>query len=289
MLKQKSNIGIVTDSIASLPREYIERYKISVVPVNIFFNGKVYRDWIDLSPAQAYEFLERAPQFWKSSAPSPEDYLQAYRELGQYVENILVVTLSSKLSMCYNSAITAKEIAKEALPKTTIEVLDSQTAVAAEGLIVLAAAKAAIEGKPFAQVIAIANKIKERVHYIGVLETIRHVYRTGRIPKIASQIGSILSIKPILISSDGLIRFAGASRTKQNGIEKMLNLMRHHIGSAPCHVAIMHADTFDEAVKLKERIAAEFNCIELFITDFSPVMAYASGKGALGLAYYKED
>ncbi len=284
------DIAIVADSIACLTREQIQDYQIKIVPANIFFNGHVYRDVVDISPAKAYELLEKAPEFWKTSAPSPEEYLKVYRELGKQARNILVVTISLKLSMFYRSAQEAKEIFREESPQTAIEVLDSHTAAAAEGLIALAAAKAASEGKPFDDVIAIAKRVKERVKFVGLLETIRHVYRTGRIPKVASEIGSILSIKPLLTSSNGGIHFAAAARTKKTGVQKMLRIMRNHVGKLdPVHVAVMHADVLEEAKKLKEKIAAEFNCVELFITDFSPIMGYATGRGTLALAYYKEN
>jgi DegV family protein with EDD domain len=283
-----TDIAVVADSIACIPREQAENFNIKIVPANIFFNGKLYRDLIDLTPAQAYEFLERAPEFWKSSAASPENYAEAFRELSKNATSILVITISSKLTMFYNSARAAKEIVQKELSSTTIEILDSETAAAAEGLIALAVARAAKEGKPFEEVLAIAREVKERVRFLGLLETIRHVYRTGRIPKLASQIGSLLSLKPILTGSDGVIRFAGTARTKQSGIEKMLNMMREQTGhSEPVHAAIMHADAAEEAQRLKERIAAEFNCAELFITDFSPIMAYATGRGTLALAFYR--
>jgi DegV family protein with EDD domain len=280
--------AIIADSIACIPKEQAEDFKIKIVPANIFFNGNVYRDLIDLSSAQAYEFIDRAPQFWKSSAASPEDYAEAYRELSKNAHNILVITISAKLSMFYDSARAAKEIVQKELPSTVIEILDSETAAAAEGLIALAAARAAEEGKAFEEVTTTARKVKERVRFLGLLETIRHVYRTGRIPKLASQIGSLLSLKPILTGGDGVIRFAGAARTKRSGIEKMLNMMREQTGhSEPIHVAIMHADAAEQAHILRERIATEFNCVELFITDFSPIMAYATGRGTLAVAFYK--
>ena len=201
-----SKTAIIIDSLACIPKEVVERYKIGIVPVIIFFEGKSYRDWIDLTPAQGYEFLERAPQFWKSSAASPEDYLKVYQELSIYADNILVITVSVKLSMFYNSAQVAKGIAKEKLPKLNIEVLDSETVTAAEGFIALAAAKAASEGKPFDEIIAIAKKVKEKVTFLALLDTMRYVHRTGRIPKIVAQIGSTLSIKPILTVSKGVVR-----------------------------------------------------------------------------------
>lgn len=285
-----TSIAVIADSIACITKEQTENYHIKIVPANIFFNGQVYRDFIDISSAQAYEFLVKAPEFWKSSAASPEDYLKAYRELSEHAQSILVVTISSSLSMFYSSAQTAKEIFQEESPQTAIEVLDSETVAAAEGLIALAAARAAATGKPFDEVVAIAKKVKGRVKFVGLLETIRHVYRTGRIPKVASEIGSMLSIKPILTGYNGHIHFAAAARTKQSGVEKMLQIMRNHVdNSEPVHVAVMQADAPAEAEKLKEGVATEFNCAEIFITDFSPIMGYATGWGTLALAYYKED
>ncbi len=285
-----SSIAIVADSIACITKEQTERYGIRIVSANILFNGQVYRDFVDISPAQAYEFLEKAPEFWKSSAASPEDYVKVYHELSEYAQSILVVTISSKLSMFYTSAQIAKEIIKEKLPHIEIDVLDSRTAAAAEGLIALAAARDAAEGRNFKEVIATAKKVKERVGFVGLLETIRHVYRTGRIPRIASEIGSILPVKPILTSSNGAIHFSGAVSTKRSGIEKMLQIMRNHVGNSEMvHVAVMHADALEEAEELKERISTEFNCVELFITDFSPIMGYATGRGTLALAFYRGD
>jgi len=282
--------AIIADSIACITKKQVEDYGIRIIPVNILFNGRVYRDFIDLSSAKAYELLEKAPEFGKSSAASPEDYLDVYQEVSEHAQSILVVTISSKLSMFYTSAQNAKEIFKEKLPQTVIEVLDSETVAAAEGLIALAAARAAAEGNSFDEVVAVARKVKERVKFVGLLETIRHVYRTGRMPRVASEIGSMLSIKPVLTGSNGRINFAAAARTKQSGVEKMLQIMRKHVAdSEPVHVAVMHADALEEAQELEERVAAEFNCVEIFITDFSPVMGYATGPGTLALAYYKED
>jgi DegV family protein with EDD domain len=283
-----TEIAVVADSIACIPRELAKTLGIRIVPANILFKGKLYRDLIDLTAAQAYEFLDSAPQLWKSSAASPEDYVEAFHEIGRNARNILVITISSKLSMFYESARAAKEMVKKELHSAVIEIIDSETAAAAEGLIALAAARAAKEGKTFKEVKAIARKVKERVRFLGLLETIRHVYRTGRIPKLASQIGSLISLKPILTGANGVIRFAGAARTKRSGIEKMLSMMRKQTGhSGQIHVAVMHADAAEEAQMLRERIAAEFNCAELFVTDFTPIMACATGKGTVALAYYK--
>jgi DegV family protein with EDD domain len=274
--------------MACLPRELVEEYGIGIVPISILFQDKVYRDWIDITPSQAYELFLQDPDSFTTSPSSPGQYLEAYLEAGKQAKNILCVTLSSKLSTGYNMALIAKENAKSSLAGTKIEVVDSQTVTAAEGLVALAAARATSAGRNFTEVVKIAEEMREKVSFVAVLDTIRHVYRTGRIPKIAAQAASVLNIKPILSSSSGWVRFVGATRNMGAGINRIIQIMRTRVGLAPVHIAVMHAYAPEQAEKLKERVSSEFNCAEIWITEFSPVMGYATGTGALGLAFYKD-
>jgi DegV family protein with EDD domain len=167
--------------------------------------------------------------------------------------------------------------------------VDSHLATAAEGMVALAAARAAKAGKSLAEVTKIAEEVREKVTFLAFLDTIKHVYRSGRIPKIAAQAGSLLNIKPLLTISSGVVRFKGAARSREGGIERMLKVMRDKVGQKPVHVAVMHAYALEEAQKLKERVASAFNCAEIWISEFSPLMGYATGTGTLGLAFYPED
>ena len=281
-------VGIVTDSLSCLTKELVADYGIGIVPVRLLFQGKVYRDCVDMTPSEVYELFLQDPESFTTSPASPGHYLEAYREASKRAKNIICVTLSSKLSTGYDMARVAKEEAKSELPDTYIEVLDSQTVTAAEGFIALAAARAAAEGKDLAELVRVAEEVRNKVTFLAFLDTIRYVYRTGRIPKIAADVGSMLNIKPILTSSSGLIRFIGAVRKKERGIDRLLQIMRNKVGQSAVHVAVMHAYDPDEARKLKERISSEFNCAELWVTEFSPVMGYATGTGTLGLAFYSE-
>jgi DegV family protein with EDD domain len=280
-------VAIITDSIACLPRELTAQYEIEIIPINFYAGGKLYRDWVDIAPSEAYKLFLEDPDSFKSSAASPEACLQAYRTVSQRARNIVVVTVSARLSMMYDAANKAKELARSELPETKIEVIDSRTATPSEGLVALAAAKAAAAGKDLAEVTGTAERVKEKVRAIIFLDTIKHAYRSGRIPKIASQIGSALNIKPILTVS-GVVNFAGMARNRRQGIERVLQMMRDKAGDKPVHVAVTHAYALDEAEKLKERVAAEFNCVELWLSEFSPVMGYACGTGTVGVAFYPE-
>jgi DegV family protein with EDD domain len=282
-------VAIVTDSIANLTREMVESYQIEIVPIRLLFKDKVYRDGVDITPSEAYEFLLQDPESFNTSPASPGHYLEAYQEAGTRADSILCVTLSSKLSTGYDMARVAKEQAETQLPQLSIQVLDSETVTAAEGFVALAGARAAAAGKELAEVVKMAEEVRDKVTFLILLDTIRHVYRTGRIPKVASQVGAMLNIRPILTSSSGLVRFKGIARNREHGINRLLETMRDRVGQSPVHVAVMHAYCPDEAESLQERIASEFNCAELFITEFSPVMGYATGTGTLGFAFYSED
>jgi DegV family protein with EDD domain len=281
-------VAIVTDSVACLNRELVEQYEIEIIPINFFSGGKIYRDWVDITPSEAYKMFLDDPDSFNTSSASPEDCLQVFRKASQRAASILCITLSTQLSTLYNAARDARELAKTELPQTAIEVIDSNSATPSEGMVALAAARAAAEGKDMAEVIRTAEAIKDKVSAIVFLDTIRHVYRSGRIPRIASRLGSVLNIKPILTVS-GVVHFAGMARSRKNGIERMLQMMRGKVDNRPVHVAVTHAYALDEAEKLKERIASEFNCIELWLSEFSPVMGYACGTGTVGIAFYPED
>lgn len=283
-----AKVAVVADSITCLTREMVEQYGITVTPLSFYFDGKIYRDWMDISPSQAYELFLKDPDLFKSSAVSPGQFLEAFREASRQAESIFCLTVSSKISGCYTAAKEAKELVGEELPRITIEVMDSQTVAAAEGFIALAAARAATEEKDLPEVVKAAEEVRKKTEFFIYLDTIRHVYRSGRIPKIASQAGSILNIKPILTIRFGVLHFVGAARSKKGGVEHLLKAMRNKVGSNPVHVAVTHAYAQEEAEKLKGEIAKGFNCAELWISEFSPLMGYACGTGALGIAFYPE-
>ncbi len=281
-------VAILADSIACLTPEMVRQYQLRIVPINIHFDGKIYRDGVDITAREAYRLLERAPEDFALSPASVGEYVGAYREASAQAEGVLCITLSSELSTVYNMACIAKEEAKSELPQTSIEVLDSKTAAGGEGLIVLAAARAAAEGKNLAEVTKVAEAVRDKVGVIGIMETIRHAYRTGRVPKITAVAGSMLNIKPIFVISGGVVRIAGLARNKEQAVKRALTMMKKKVRARPVHVAVAHADVPEEGERLRERISSEFDCVELWLTDFSAVMGYAAGSGVLAIAFYTD-
>ncbi len=282
------SVAIITDSVSCLPKELLERYRITIVPIRLTVDGRVYRDSVDMTATEAYQMFLKNPDSFSTSPSSPGHFLDAYKEAAGQADSILCITLSSKLSTGYNMANIGREKAKTELPGISIEVMDSTTVTAAEGFIALAAARAVDNGGTLADAVKAAEEVREKVSFFALLDTIKHVYRTGRIPKIASQIGSALNIKPILSSSDGAIKFKGIVGSREKGYQKLLDYIREGAGNRRVHVGVMHGFAPDDAELLKERIAAEFDCAELWISEFTPVMGYATGTGTLAIAFYPD-
>jgi DegV family protein with EDD domain len=281
-----SKVAIVTDSVACLTNEQIEKYGIVVVPVKILFEEKIYRNGVDLAPSEAYQLLDKAPDYFSTSPSSPSDYIDIFRELAIKGQDILCITVSSKLSTVFNVANLAAEQVKQELPQSTIEIMDSNTATASQGFVALAAARASAKDNEISDVIKAAGIVRDQVHFLLVLETIQHAHRTGRVPKVATQVGSMLGVKPLLTISDGEVHLFGVVRTKQSGVKRLIETMKRKVGNQPVHVAVMHADIPEEGERLKQQVSAEFNCVELFLTEFSPIIGYSTGRGVLGLAFY---
>ena len=281
-------VAVITDSVACLTREQVEKYDIGIVPLFINSQGKAYRDWVDLTPGDAYKLFQNNPDVFTTSAPSPADYLEFYKAASQKTKAIVVVTLSTKISSTYNSAVLAGKMALKELPGVEISIIDSFTATAAEGFIALAAAREAELGKEIGDVVTVANIVKERVQVLVLLDTIKYVYRSGRVPKIAAQAGSMLNIRPLLNVSGG-VNFVSLARNRQKGIDMMLQKIKDKTEGKSPHFAVMHAYAEDAAKHLMERISREFKYSELWLSEFSPIMGYACGTGTLAVAYYCDE
>jgi DegV family protein with EDD domain len=283
-------VAIITDSSACIPKELAGKYAIELVPMNVIFGDRTYLDGIDITPAEFYALLRRAKELPATSHSSPGAHLEAYRRVSLRADNILCITLSSKFSGQFNSARLAMEMAKESLPDVAIEVLDCGTAAAAQGLVVLAAAKAAASGQTLTKVTETANSVAKRVSLLAMVDTLDYLVKGGHVRKAAALASSMLRIKPIFTLNEGDARPVTNARTTLGAIKRMVKLMAQKIITGQSlHVAVMHADALAEALVLRDQISSRFDCTELFITEFTPVMGVHIGPGLIGVAFYCGD
>ena len=285
-----NKVAIVTDTTACIPREQVEQYAIELVPIDVIFGDKVYRDGIDITPAEFYALLKQADTLPTTSGSLPGPFVEAYRKASQRASSILCITISAKFSGMFNSAQLAIEMTREDLTDVVIEVLECTTAAVGQGLVVLAAAKAAASGKSLAEVVDIARSVMQRVNLFATLDTLHYLVKGGRVPKAAALASSLLKIKPIFTVSDGEAHPVTNVRTNPGAMKRLLKIMGQKVVKGqPLHAAVMHADALDRAIAFRNQISSRFDCAELFITEFTPVMGVHTGPGVIGVAFYSGD
>lgn len=283
-------VAILTDSTCCLPQELVERYDIRVVPLLIIHEGKSYRDGIDISPGKVYKIMRRRKNLPTTSTPSAGAFLETFRQMSREAEAILCITLTGLQSGVFETALAAREMAREVLPEAVIEVLDSRSVAGALGFIVLEAARSASHGAELSQVIEVAQDVMSRVNFLAMLDTLFYLARTGRIGRAAAWAGSLLNVKPIVEHSPSIGETVPVARprTKAKAVEQMLEMMEKRVGSSRVHVTVHHADELEEGEKLRAEISSRFNCAELYLTEFTPSMGVHAGPGLLAISFYAD-
>jgi DegV family protein with EDD domain len=283
-------VVIVTDSTCCIPWELIERFNIHLVPTLIIHEGRSYRDRIDISPTEVYKIMRQRKNLPTTSVPSPEDFLSTYGELSQKAGSILCITVTGLQSGVFNMASSAREMAKDVIPSTVVNVIDSRAVAGSLGFIVLEAARIASQGAELAKVTEVVQSMMRKVGSFFVLDTLYYLARTGRVAKAAAWAGSMLNMKPVVahFPSVGETTPVARPRSRTKAIERVLQIMTERIGDSRAHVIVEHADEFEEAEKFKAAINSRFNCVELYVTEFTPTMGVHAGPGVLGASFYTD-
>jgi len=285
-----SKVLVMTDSVAGIPKNLAEEYRIKVIPAaNIIYNGTTYIDGVTLSVSEAYELIKKDPDRFTTSALTPGYILEEYQQLSKKTKDILHITLSSGLSAGFKTAGLATEMLKKESPQTNLRVFDSKTVAGAQGLIVLEAARAAMQGLSLDQVTDIAEQTRQKTGGIMMLDTLRYVYRTGRMSKLASRVASLFNIKPInRVTEEGILEFADKVRNRKDGYMKLIELIKGEVETDSLHFMVMHANAPEMADDFIKLLRQEFNCLRVLISEYSPVMGYGAGPGALFVGFHPE-
>ena len=175
------------------------------------------------------------------------------------------------------------------LPGCHIEVVDSKSAAGAQGLIALEAARTAQAGGDLQSVLRRIEELVPKVNLLAFLDTLYYLSKSGRVPRVAAWAGSLLGIKPLTELKLGGAHMLGKPRSRSRATERLLGMMKSRVEARPTHVNVMHADSIEDAERLRGRVEAEINCRELFISEFTPVMGTHLGPGLLGLAFYTDE
>lgn len=203
-------IRIVTDSASDILKPFPEN--LTVLPITIRFGDQEYRDGVDLNHRQFYEKLLEDDIFPTTSLISPAAFGEVYREAFGRGETVIVIALSGKLSGTYQSAVVAAEDAPG-----EVYVVDSKNVTAGERLLVEYALRMVSEGISARQIVWTLEQARERIHILGLLDTLEYLKKGGRISKTVAFVGEVMAIKPVVTVADGEVAILGKARGSKNG------------------------------------------------------------------------
>lgn len=273
------NIKIVTDSTCDLPEAIIKAYDITVLPLYINIGDQSYLDGIELTREQFYEQLPGYHTSPTTSAPGTGTFVKAYERLAKEgAEEILSIHIAQSLSGVINAATPAVE-STDAIPVT---IFDSGQITLGTGLLVMAAAKAALDGASMQEILTMLKDLGSRTHAFAALDTLEFLRRSGRVSTIQSKLGALLSVKPLLTMHDGQIGFDKV-RTTTGSIQWLIDRVTALGPLEEC--ALVHTHTPEKLEALRQRAQHLFPTDEEpLIAEVTPVIGAHVGPGAVGFA-----
>ncbi len=279
-------VAIVVDSAASTPSAFEDSPTTLIVPMLVHVGGDTYRDGVDLSASDFYSMQRRGART-RTSAPSPGAFLEAFERASEIADSILCITVSAEYSASAAAAETARLRFLEERPDADVRILDSETAIGAQGLIAWEASRVASSGADLDAVERAALTVRERVSLLAYVDTLRYLWKGGRVPVIAHLATSVLKIKPVFELRRSKVTPLARPRTPRRAVARMLELMRERAPTdMPLRVSVMHADAPERAALVADAVLAEFDCAELFHSEVTPVIGAHIGPGMVAVAFW---
>jgi len=284
-----SKLAIVTDSTVCFPDNIIQGLPIFTIPLHVIWGDEMYKDSIDIHQSEFYRRLPLSKVLPSTSQPSPQEFMELYKSLGQQYDEILSIHISSKLSGTVDSAIQAKH----SLPLQKIEVVDSLSTSMGLGFLVLLAARQAQKELGITECKQKVESAIEELQVFFVLRTLEFLKRGGRIGGASALLGTALNLKPVLMLKDGKIEPFAKVRTMKKALIRLAEIFADKSqGYKSIHLAIIQASAEEDAQFLVDEIRKSVKSekiVELFTTGISPVIGTHAGPGAVGICFLPEE
>ena len=282
------SIRIITDSASDITQAEAREQTLTVIPLKTIFGEQEYLDGVTLDHETFYHKLIESDVLPTTSQISPFDYEERFRKSVERGDDVLCITVSSKLSGCYQSAC----IAAEEFPGR-VAVVDSLNVAIGERILVQLACKLRDEGKSVAEISESLNERKHHIRLIALLDTLEYLKKGGRISSAAALAGSLLSIKPVIAIEDGLVSILGKARGSKNG-NNMLRDLVEKSGGIHFDMPFALAYTGLEDTLLQKYIADSANLYEgqvarLPIYPIGSTIGTHVGPGAIAVAFFSNN
>ncbi len=280
---QKKELGIVVDSASDFPLDLAHEHDIYIVPLTIFIDGTAYKEGVDIKREEITRMILEEKHDIKTSQPTPHDFRQAIERAFEKYKNVLIITLSSKLSGTFGAAQIAQKSFGNKMHN--IYVFDSRMASLGEALLALRAREKAEEGYSLKEIVAYLNKLVTYSKYLLVVGNLKALVKRGKIGKISGAIGTYFKIKPILtFDESGALYAEEKVRGIDRAIEKMVEILEKSLKRGWTYDFGFTHFAFEEGVKkLEELVLNRFSVHTTIKTWASPIIGAYTGPKSVGV------
>ncbi|WP_311531861.1 DegV family protein [uncultured Anaerococcus sp.] len=278
-------IAILVDSAGDLPLELIEKEGFYLLPLYVNLDGKFLRDRIDISPDEFYDWVRSKESLPKTSMPSPGDIQALLEKIRDYgYDKLIAISIGSKYSGTFN-ALNLAEI--EGLD---VFALNTGNLTLAEGLFAVYAKKLIEDGKTFAE---IRDILSEKIYDSKVFFTIdsfKYIVEGGRVPKSFAKIGDVLSVKPIVKTSqpEGGFEIVKIVRGEKKVFRQLEKIADQYLANAKdYYMFICHGGYEEGLIKLRDLLKDYIDRASLYIEEqISPTLGANTGPGLFGFGFF---
>ena len=280
---------ITTDSDSDLPKEFIDKYNITIIPQYYSFGDTVYGDELHMTPTEFYVRMRNGslPQSHANDPIVIEDKFRAILDKGA---DIIHISFSSALSISFNNVCTVAHALEKEYENSRITVIDSLNVSLGESLMVIYANRLKEQGTSYDEIIVWLNEFRHHINVQFTVDDLFHLQRGGRVSRTTALIGSALNIKPFMyVTKAGTLAYAGTVRGRKKAITTLVERMKATLNDNIDYtlpVGVVHGNCYEDAKSLAKTIKSKTKYKTVIINDISPSIGTHSGPGALGIMYY---
>ncbi len=278
---QKEKIAIIIDSCTDVPKEYIDKYNMYVLPLTINYKDKSYLDGVNITADEVYENLKT--EVPKTSLPSGEIIEKTFKKIIEAgYEKIIAVTVSSGLSGTNNIVnIMAKEF-----PSIETYVVDSKNISLGAGLTAITAGELIEKNYSFEEIKDKLIQVVKNTKIFFCVETLEYLKKGGRIGLVTCAVGTLLELKPIIsCNEDGIYYTVTKCIGRKNSIKKTIEMAEKYAKSfSCCKISIGNGHAYEEAANMAKKMKEELRNIKYLIeSSISPALGVHTGPGLIGI------
>jgi len=284
---RKYPVALVTDSIADLPSDLIDHYQIHQIPINLKINDSDYLDKVTIQSSRFYEMMDELKVYPTSAQPNVKSLENFFSFLSTYYKDILVITVSEKMSGTYQSFVEAKK----RFPHVNIHVVNSKQNSGAEGLLVLKAAQLIDQGLSLPEVTEKIEALTTKSKILVSVKVLKYMVRSGRLTKVSGTLANLMHLKPVIsIDEDGAGIIFAKALSVESANKKIYAHMKDIVSTYGIDTyAIVHANAEDRANDYQKAYEALIGFPPAYVMDISTVVAMNAGIGTVAIAYIRKD